>query len=130
MVLQMGYNLSVYRSARIYTVTVHLNNLNLKPEFTNEYQIGKHLRFFKDKKPGLYLFQKYKIQMSIIPLEISRQQTRGTIINSGKTSLCNGIEVMFKEDYSDKTTKAFYLGVGFNFSRIRSLVDRNLSQCR
>ncbi|MCL1673421.1 SusC/RagA family TonB-linked outer membrane protein [Elizabethkingia ursingii] len=104
-----------------YTVANTLNNLNLKPEFTNEYEVGTDLRFFKDRISLDFTYFRNINTDGIIPLEISPATgARRTIINSGKTS-SNGIEIMFKT--TPIKTKDFTWEVGFNFSRIRSLVE-------
>ncbi|AQX13712.1 MULTISPECIES: SusC/RagA family TonB-linked outer membrane protein [Elizabethkingia] len=104
-----------------YTVANTLNNPNLKPEFTTEYEVGTDLRFLKDRVGLEFTYFKNLNTNGIIPLDISPASgASATIINSGKTS-SNGIELIFRAT-PVKTTN-FTWDVSFNFSRIRSLVE-------
>ncbi|AQX06174.1 SusC/RagA family TonB-linked outer membrane protein [Elizabethkingia meningoseptica] len=104
-----------------YTVANTLNNPNLKPEFTTEYEVGTDLRFLKDRVGLEFTYFKNLNTNGIIPLDISPASgASAIIINSGKTS-SNGIELIFRAT-PVKTTN-FTWDVSFNFSRIRSLVE-------
>ena len=98
-----------------------INNPNLKPEFTTEYELGFDLRFFNDRlNLDISYFQNFN-DAGIIPLQISPASGyRNYIVNSGKTT-AKGLEVLVKT--TPIKTNNFRWDINFNFSRIRSNVD-------
>lgn len=104
-----------------YTYPNTINNSDLKPEFTTEYEVGTDLRFFKDRLGLDFSYFQNINTDGIIPLDISPATgAQATIINSGKTS-SKGVEVMLK--VVPVQTSDFKWELNFNFSRIRSLVE-------
>ncbi|MFB9121241.1 SusC/RagA family TonB-linked outer membrane protein [Bergeyella porcorum] len=103
-----------------YTVANTINNANLKPEFTTEYEVGADLRFLNDRI-GLDVSYFYnKNTDGIIPLDISPASGAvSSVINSGVTE-SRGIEAALR--LTPIRTSDFRWDLNFNFSRIRSKV--------
>ena len=70
-----------------YTYPNTINNANLKPEFTTEYEVGLDLRFLKDRIGLDVSYFTNENTDGIIGLDISPATgASNTIINSGKTT--------------------------------------------
>lgn len=104
-----------------YSYADVLKNLNLKPEFTTEYEVGTDLRFLNNRIGLEFTYFKNINIDGIIPLSVSPASgSQQTIVNSGKTS-SSGIEAMLR--FTPIKTDTFQWEVGLNFSKIKSLVE-------
>lgn len=103
-----------------YTYPNTINNANLKPEFTTEYEVGLDLRFLKDRIGLDVSYFTNKNTDGIIGLDISPATgASNTIINSGETT-GKGIEAALR--LTPIKTQDFRWDLNFNFSRIRTKV--------
>lgn len=103
-----------------YTYPNTINNANLKPEFTTEYEVGTELRFLRDRI-GLDVTYFYnKNTDGIVPLDISPASgATSYVVNSGVTE-SRGLEAALR--LTPVRTSDFRWDLNFNFSRIRSKV--------
>lgn len=103
-----------------YMFPRRINNPNLKPEFTTEYEVGIEMRFLKDRI-GLDVSYFYnKNTDGIIPLDISPATGATSVwINSGATE-SKGLEASLR--LTPIKSSDFRWDLNFNFSRIRSKV--------
>ena len=103
-----------------FTVANTINNPNLKPEFTTEYETGLEMKFLKDRIGFDFTYFQNKNTDGIIPLDISPASgATQTIINSGETK-SNGIEILLNT--TPIKSRDFKWNVNFNFSKIKSEV--------
>ena len=103
-----------------FTVDAVVNNPNLKPEFTTEYEFGIDLRFMRDRIGLDFTYFKNVNTDQIVPLDISNASgTSRAVINTGETN-SKGIEVAFRT--TPIKSENFRWDVDFNFSRIRTKV--------
>lgn len=103
-----------------YTIDNVINNPNLRPEFTVEYEAGADLRFLKDRIGVDFTYFMNKNTDMIIPLDVSPATgTSNLVINAGETST-KGMEIALRT--SPLKNNNFRWDLDFNFSRIRTKV--------
>ncbi len=103
-----------------FTLNNVINNPNLKPEFTTEYEVGTDLRFLNDRIGLEFTYFSNKNTDQILPLEISNTTgATSQIINTGE-STAKGIEAALR--FTPIKTQDLRWDVSLNFSRIRTKV--------
>ena len=103
-----------------FTVDNVINNANLKPEFTTEYEAGVDLRFLNDRIGLDVTYFSNRNTDMIIPLDVARSSgATNLVINAGETT-AKGLETSLR--VTPIKNQDFRWDLAFNFSRIRTKV--------